>query len=90
MVTCKDFLREISDFLDESTDPQLRSELQAHITQCPNCWVILDTTQKTIQVYKGMEPQELPQEVHGQLMKALEKRCASKTKKAQAPAGPEK
>ena len=90
MVTCKDFLREISDYLDESTDPKLRSELQAHITQCPNCWVILDTTQKTIQVYKGMEPQELPHGVHGQLMKALEKRCASKKTAPHHPAGPEK
>ncbi|MCC7153256.1 MAG: zf-HC2 domain-containing protein [Bryobacterales bacterium] len=85
MVTCKDFLREISEFLDDRADPQLQSELKAHITQCPNCWVILDTTLKTIQVYKGMEPQELPEGVHGQLMKALEKRCAAKTKKAQPP-----
>lgn len=85
MVTCKDFLREISEFLDERADPQFRSELQAHITQCPNCWVILDTTLKTIQVYKGMEPQELPEGVHDQLMKALEKRCTAKGKKTQSP-----
>ncbi|MGD0001083.1 MAG: zf-HC2 domain-containing protein, partial [Bryobacteraceae bacterium] len=52
MVTCKDFLRELADFLDESVDPALRQELESHISQCPNCWVICDTTKKTIQVYK--------------------------------------
>ena len=88
MVTCKDFLREISEYLDESTDPQKRAELQNHISQCPNCWVILDTTKKTIQVYKGMEQQDLPDEVHGRLMKALEKRCASKSKAKNPPLPP--
>jgi anti-sigma factor RsiW len=78
LVTCKDFIRELGQFLDESTDPQTRKELEAHINCCPNCWVILDTTKKTIQVYKGMEPQELPADVHERLVQAIEKRRASK------------
>ena len=85
MVTCKDFLRELSEYLDESTDPKTRAELEHHITQCPNCWVLLDTTKKTIEVYRGMEPQPLPEPVHGRLMKALELRCAAKRKSSPAP-----
>ena len=75
MVTCKDFLRELADFLDESVDPTLRQELERHISQCPNCWVICDTTKKTIQVYKGMEPEPLPDQVHLKLIQIIEKRC---------------
>ena len=75
MVTCKDFLRELADFLDESVDPALRQELESHISQCPNCWVICDTTKKTIQVYKGMEPEPLTDEVHTKLIQIIEKRC---------------
>ena len=75
MVTCKDFLKEISEFLDESTDPKTKVELERHISQCPNCWVIFDTTKKTIQVYKGMEEQEIPTPVHGRLMQALEQKA---------------
>jgi hypothetical protein len=75
LVTCKDFLRELADFLDESVDPALRQELESHISQCPNCWVICDTTKKTIQVYKGMEPEPLPDEVHAKLIQIIEKRC---------------
>ncbi len=53
MVTCKDFLSELGEFLDDATDPQTRKELEQHITECPNCWVVFDTTKKTIQVFKG-------------------------------------
>lgn len=75
MVTCKDFLRELSDFLDENVDPAVRKDLEKHISQCPNCWVICDTTKKTIQVYKGMEADPLPANVHDRLVELLEKRC---------------
>ena len=77
MVTCKDFLRELSDFLDEGTDPATRAELEQHISECVNCWVVFDTTKRTIQVYKGMEPQALPDEVHHRLVEAIEKRKSS-------------
>ena len=75
MVTCKDFLRELSDFLDESTDPALRAELEKHISECPNCWVICDTTKKTIQVYKGMDPEPLPERVHSKLVQIIQAHC---------------
>jgi anti-sigma factor RsiW len=54
LLTCKDFLSELSDYLDEKIDAELRAKLESHITECPNCWVIADTTRKTIQIYKGM------------------------------------
>lgn len=78
MVTCKDFLKELTDFLDETSDPSMRTELEHHITQCPNCWVIFDTTKKTIQVYKGMEPEPLPDQVHQRLLGALERKASER------------
>ena len=75
MVTCKDFLRELSDFLDENVDPEVRRDLERHISECPNYWVICDTTKKTIQVYKGMDPEVLPQQVHDRLVQILEAHC---------------
>jgi anti-sigma factor RsiW len=78
LLTCKDFLRELSDYLDESVDAEIRAKLEKHITECPNCWVIADTTRKTIQIYKGMEPQSIPPDIESRLMIALEKRMAAK------------
>lgn len=84
MLTCKDFLKEVSDFLDDKTDPALKKELEAHVNECPNCWVVLDTTKKTLRVFKGMTAQVLPEGVHSRLMAALEKRIAAKKKCAPA------
>lgn len=78
MLTCKDFLRELSDFLDENLDAEIRANLEQHITECPNCWVIADTTRKTIKIYKGMEPYPIPSDVEERLMHALERKMASK------------
>ncbi|MFN7935355.1 MAG: zf-HC2 domain-containing protein [Bryobacteraceae bacterium] len=78
LLTCKDFLHELSDYLDGTCDPDLRSKLEKHINECPNCWVICDTSSKTIQVYRGMDPQPIPQEIHDRLMSAIQKKMSGK------------
>lgn len=78
MLTCREFLQELNDYLDENVDQEIRHKLEAHITQCPNCFVICDTTKKTLQVYKGMQPQSIPSDVQARLMAALEKKMAAK------------
>ena len=61
MLTCKQFLQELNDYLDPNTDPEIKRHLETHVTQCPNCFVIVDTTQKTLQVYKGVQPLSIPE-----------------------------
>jgi anti-sigma factor RsiW len=77
LLTCRDFLKELSDYLDETVDKEVLAKLERHITECPNCWVIADTTRKTIRVYKGMDPHPLPGDVESRLMQALEKKIAA-------------
>ena len=78
MLTCKQFLQDLNDFLDDTLDPQLRDEVQRHVKECPNCWVVFNTTEKTIQVFKGMEPQPVPEHIQSRLMDALEKKCKAR------------
>ena len=78
MLTCKQFLDELSDYLDEKTDEALRQKLEQHIQDCPNCWVICDTTKKTIQIYRGMDPYQMPPDIHSRLVSALERKMARK------------
>ena len=80
MLTCKQFLEELTDYLDESLDADVREKLEKHIAECPNCWVIADTTRKTVRIYKGMEPHPIPTDVEDRLMKALEKKLAARQK----------
>jgi anti-sigma factor RsiW len=70
----------LSEYLDESIDAELRAKLERHMSECPNCWVIADTTRRTIQIYKGMEAHPIPEDVQSRLMQALEKKIAAKGK----------
>lgn len=85
MLTCKEFLTELSDFLDENVDQELRRHLEAHVNECPNCFVILDTTRRTIRVYQGMDAKTIPDDVHSRLMQALDKKIASCNKSNPTP-----
>jgi predicted anti-sigma-YlaC factor YlaD len=78
LVTCKQFLQELNAYLDETVDPETKQHWQSHVDECPNCFVIVDTTKKTLQVYKGVEPQTLPEDVRSRFLQALEKKMAAK------------
>jgi anti-sigma factor (TIGR02949 family) len=80
LLTCKDFLHELSEYLDHNLDADIRAKLENHIAECPNCWVIADTTRKTIQIYKGMDPYPVPADVQLRLMQALERKMAARQK----------
>jgi anti-sigma factor (TIGR02949 family) len=81
--TCKDFLRELSDYLDEQLDPETKVELDQHVKECPNCWVVLDTTQKTVKIYKNCEAQEVPQGLQSRLMSALQEKMKARREGAE-------
>jgi anti-sigma factor RsiW len=82
LLTCKQFLLELNDYLEDSLDPASREELRKHVNECPNCWVVCDTTQRTLKIYRGMEAQPLPDEVQSRLMDAIQKKIAEKWKAA--------
>lgn len=82
MLTCKEFVDELSDYLDENTDAALKAKLEKHMAACPNCWVVCDTTRKTIKVIRDHECgcSTLPADVESRLMAAIERKMAAKSK----------
>jgi len=82
LLTCKQFLQELNDYLDPNCDSDLRRRLAAHVSECPNCFVIVDTTERTLQIYKGVQPQSIPEDVKARLWSALERKMAAQKKPA--------
>jgi len=80
LLSCKDFLRELSEYLDEATAPATKAELDQHLKECPNCWVVADTCKKTIQIYRGTEPRPVPDSLKLKLLAALESRMKARHK----------
>jgi Putative zinc-finger len=73
LLTCKRFLEELNGYLEKTLDPAELADLQRHVNECPNCFVVCDTTAKTLKVFKGMDAKPLPSAIQDRLMAAIGK-----------------
>ncbi len=74
-MTCSDFLKELTDYLDESMDAQTKAELEDHLQWCHNCYVVCNTTKRTIEIYRDSHLYELPEDLRGRLRSAILTKC---------------
>ena len=76
-MTCSEFLKELTDYLDGVIDAPTRAELEEHLHWCHNCYVVLSTTQRTIQIYRESHLYELPDNLRDRLRSAIMSKCKS-------------
>ncbi len=76
-MTCSEFLKELTDYLDESMDAQTRAELEDHLQWCHNCYVVCNTTKRTIEIYRDSHLYELPDDLRERLQTAILTKCHS-------------
>jgi len=74
-VNCTDFLAKLTDYFDGRIDPDLLAEVKQHLCSCHHCEVVVDTTRKTIDIYRGHELYNLPDEISNRLRAAVMERC---------------
>ena len=74
-MNCTDFLAKLTDYFDGQIDPALLNEVKEHLSSCHHCEVVVDTTRKTIDIYRGQEPYDFPEDVAARLRSAVMERC---------------
>lgn len=74
-MTCSDFLKELTDYLDGTLDDRTKAELDEHLAWCHNCFVVCNTTKKTIEIYRDSELYELPENLRSNLRSAIMQKC---------------
>ncbi len=47
-LSCKEIWREISNYIDNEVDPEMRRKIEAHLAQCRHCTALLDSTHNII------------------------------------------
>ena len=72
---CTEFLRELTDYLDGTLSESMRAELDEHLHWCHECHVVMNTTQKTIEIYRDNQLYELPESLRDRLHQAIMNRC---------------
>jgi anti-sigma factor RsiW len=85
-VNCTDFLAKLTDYFDGRIDSDLLAEVKQHLCSCHHCEVVVDTTRKTIDIYRGQEIYNLPDDVSNRLRAAIMERCKAKPEATKAPA----
>ncbi|HTA79331.1 MAG TPA: hypothetical protein VK720_07275 [Terracidiphilus sp.] len=68
-------MAQLDDLIDDVVTTQMRADLQEHLRGCDHCEVTLNTTRKTIQIYRSHEIYELPTGLRERLHKAIMERC---------------
>lgn len=69
---CRSLLDQVSDYIDGELEAALCAELEAHLADCPDCRVMVDTVRKTITLYHAQTPSDLPPDVEDRLFKVLQ------------------
>ena len=74
-MTCTEFLAQLDDLIDDEVGVALRADLEEHLKECDHCVITLNTTRKTIEIYRSHELYELPEEVRTRLETAILAKC---------------
>ena len=75
---CKSVIRELSNYLDGDLDGLLKLDLERHLQHCEDCSMVVDQTKRTVEIFCGSEPLELPTDVRSRLHQALHKKIAQR------------
>jgi predicted anti-sigma-YlaC factor YlaD len=81
-MTCEELLTYLSDYIDHNLDEALTAAAQEHLRTCPNCRVVLDSTQQTILLYREQnQRQHIPADrsaaLYDQIAKAFTNRTST-------------
>ena len=85
-MNCTDFLAKLTDYFDGQIDPDLLAEVKEHLGTCRHCEVVVNTTRKTIDIYRHEQPYEFPEELSTRLRSAIMARCNASKEGAEAKA----
>ncbi len=69
---CREMLGALSDYIDDELEERLCAAIDAHLHDCPDCQVMVDTLNKTIVLYRTRGQSDLPPDVHARLYAVLD------------------
>jgi len=75
--SCEDVRAALSDYVDGDVSPDLRRELERHLSECRTCQVLYDTTRKTLQIVTNVGSFEVPEAASERLVTRIMKRLTA-------------
>lgn len=69
---CREMLGALSDYIDGELEDCLCAEIEAHLRQCPDCQVMVNTLNKTVVLYRTHGQTDVPADVQTRLYAVLD------------------
>jgi hypothetical protein len=73
-ISCVEVWREISNYIDRATDPELGARMEAHFKVCKHCSAVLDGTKNVVKLIADGTEFELPAGLGERIYSKLDKR----------------
>jgi len=70
-ISCSEVWREISNYIDDAVDPELRARMEAHFQVCKHCTAVLDGTRNIVKLVADEAEFEVPAEYGSRLYSKL-------------------
>ncbi|MFN2147923.1 MAG: anti-sigma factor family protein [Anaerolineales bacterium] len=72
-LNCGEMLYGLSDYIDGEAKEAICAAIEAHMAECPDCRIMVDTLRQTIHLYRQQEQQlDLPEDVRTRLFYTLD------------------
>jgi len=59
-ISCLEVWREISNYIDDAVEPELRARMEAHFKVCKHCAAVLDGTRNVVKLVADEAEFEVP------------------------------
>ena len=75
MISCRDFISELGNLLDEDVAIEIREQLESHLAHCNTCQVLYDSTRKTLRIVTESGSFEYPEPLVTKVMDRIRSSC---------------
>ena len=77
MISCRDFISELGNLLDDDAATEIREQLKVHLAHCNTCQVLYDSTRKTLRIVTESGSFEYPDPISEPLVSKVMDRIRS-------------
>jgi len=68
---CAQLQAQLPDYLDGEARAEVCRAIEAHLAECEDCRIVVDTLKKTITLYRAAPRDAVPRDVHARLVRVL-------------------
>jgi hypothetical protein len=76
-ISCKEVWRQISDYVDNDVESELKARLEFHFERCRDCKAVLDGTRNVVALIGDDRAFQFPEGVSDRLTNSLSERIAN-------------